>query len=76
MFPVNACARSLINAYTATVLEHHGLEKHKQLTLPHLLDGLFEFATNEQGSKSVTKALKDSGKATLDKTVEGTQQKS
>ena len=69
MFPVSACARSLMNDYAATVLEH-GSEKHKQLTLQHLLDGLLEFATNEQGAKSVTKALKEGGKATLDKIVE------
>ena len=29
------------------------------MTLDHLLDGLLEFATNEQGSKSLTKALKE-----------------
>ncbi|KAJ7187431.1 ARM repeat-containing protein [Mycena pura] len=47
------------------VLEH-GSEKHHQMTLDHLLDGLLEFATNEQGSKSVVKALKEGGKETLD----------
>ena len=31
------------------------------MTLDHLLDGLLEFATNEQGSKSLTKALKEGG---------------
>ena len=40
------------------------------MTLGHLLEGLLEFATNEQGSKSVTKALKEGGKETLDKVVE------
>lgn len=39
------------------------------MTLDHLLDGLLEFATNEQGAKSVTKALKEGGVETLDKVV-------
>lgn len=51
------------------VLEH-GSEKHRQMTLGHLLEGLLEFATNEQGAKSVTKALKEGGKETLDRVVE------
>jgi hypothetical protein len=40
------------------------------MTLQHLLDGLLDFATNEQGSKSVMKALKEGGKETLDRVVE------
>ena len=51
-----------------SVLEH-GSEKHRRMTLDHLLDGLLEFATNEQGSKSLTKALKEGGLDTLDKVV-------
>lgn len=39
------------------------------MTLDHLLEGLLEFATHEQGSKSVTKALKEGGKETLDRVV-------
>lgn len=39
------------------------------MALDHLLEGLLEFATNEQGSKSVTKALKEGGKETLDRVV-------
>ncbi len=39
------------------------------MTLDHLVAGLLEFATNEQGSKSITKALKEGGKETLDKIV-------
>ncbi|KAJ7189796.1 armadillo-type protein, partial [Mycena pura] len=46
------------------ILEHH------QMTLDHLLDGLLEFATNEQGSKSVVKALKEGGKEMLDRIVQ------
>lgn len=50
------------------VLEH-GSEKHREMTLDHLITGLLEYATNEQGSKSITKALKEGGKETLDKVV-------
>jgi hypothetical protein len=50
------------------VLEH-GSAKHRQMALDHLVTGLLEFATNEQGSKSVTKALKEGGKETLDRFV-------
>ena len=39
------------------------------MALDHLVIGLLEFATNEQGSKSVTKALKEGGKETLDRFV-------
>ena len=51
-----------------TVLEH-GSYKHQELALSLLLSGLLEFATNEQGFKSVTKALREGGKDTLDKFV-------
>lgn len=39
------------------------------MALAHLLTGLLEFSTNEQGFKSVTKALKEGGKEALDKFV-------
>ena len=39
------------------------------MTLDHLITGLLEYATNEQGSKSVTKALKEGGKDTLDRII-------
>ena len=51
------------------VLEH-GSDKHRQMALDHLLAGLLEFATNEQGNKSVVKALKEGGKETLDRVVQ------
>ncbi|KAJ7840966.1 hypothetical protein B0H14DRAFT_2360440, partial [Mycena olivaceomarginata] len=38
-----------------TILEHR-LVNHHQMALQHLLTGLLEFATKEQGSKSVVKA--------------------
>ena len=40
------------------------------MTLDHLLDSLLELATNEQGPKSLTKALKEGGLEMLDKVVE------
>ena len=55
--------------YGALLVLEHGSEKHRRMTLDHLLDGLLEFATNEQGSKSLTKALKEGGMETLDKVV-------
>jgi pumilio RNA-binding family len=48
------------------VLEH-GSEKHRWMSLDDLLDGLLEFATNEQGSKSIT--LKEGGLDTHDEVV-------
>lgn len=50
------------------VLEH-GIHKHRELALSLLLAGLLEFATSEQGFKSVTKALREGGKDALDKFV-------
>ena len=51
------------------VVLEHGSEKHRQMTVDHLISGLLEYASNEQGSKSVTKALKEGGKETLDKII-------
>ncbi len=53
----------LISHSPHSVLEHSSA-KHRQMALDHLVAGLLEFATNEQGSKSVTKALKEGGKET------------
>lgn len=39
------------------------------MALEHLTSGLLEYATNEQGAKSVNKALKEGGKDTLDRFV-------
>lgn len=51
-----------------SVLEH-GSKKHRDMALDHLLAGLLEYATNEQGVKSVTKALKEGGKEVLDRII-------
>lgn len=55
-------------AVILVVLEH-GSDKHRQSTLEHLVSGLLEYSTNEQGYKSVAKALKEGGKETLDMVV-------
>lgn len=39
------------------------------MAFTHLLSGLLEYAMNEQGSKSVSKALKEGGKDALDRIV-------
>lgn len=39
------------------------------MTLDHLMAGLLEFATNEQGTKSIIKALKVGGQDTLSRVV-------
>ncbi|KAF8167240.1 armadillo-type protein [Crassisporium funariophilum] len=62
-------AKSQWGSYCIQHILEHGSEKHRRMTLDHLLDGLLEFATNEQGAKSVTKALKEGGMETLDKVV-------
>ena len=36
------------------------------MALEHLVAGLLDFATHEQGTKSIAKALKEGGKETLD----------
>ena len=39
------------------------------MALDHLISGLLEYATNEQGAKSITKALKEGGKETLNRVI-------
>lgn len=53
---------------SSTVLEH-GSNKHRAMALDHLVSGLLEYATSEQGAKSVTKALKEGGKDTLNRVI-------
>ncbi|KDQ31548.1 hypothetical protein PLEOSDRAFT_1054594 [Pleurotus ostreatus PC15] len=60
------------NQWGAYCIQHileHGSDNHRQMTLEHLISGLLEFSTNEQGAKSVTKALKEGGKDTVDKFI-------
>ncbi|KAI0248380.1 armadillo-type protein [Lactifluus subvellereus] len=62
-------AKNQWGSYCIQHILEHGSAKHRQMALDHLIAGLLEFATNEQGSKSVTKALKEGGKETLDRFV-------
>ncbi|KAJ7938526.1 armadillo-type protein [Mycena leptocephala] len=63
-------AKSRWGSYCIQHTLKHGSEKHRQMALEHILTGLLEFATNEQGSQSVVKALKEGGKETLDRVVQ------
>ncbi|KAJ7253278.1 armadillo-type protein, partial [Mycena rebaudengoi] len=63
-------AKSQWGSYCVQHILEHGSDKHRQMALEHLLAGLLEYATNEQGSKSVVKALKEGGKETLDRVVQ------
>ncbi|KAG6872936.1 hypothetical protein C0995_004986 [Termitomyces sp. Mi166 len=63
-------AKNQWGSYCIQHILEHGSDKHRAQTLQHLLDGLLDFATSEQGAKSVTKALKEGGKQTLDRIVE------
>ncbi|KAG6874839.1 hypothetical protein C0992_006325, partial [Termitomyces sp. T32_za158] len=63
-------AKNQWGSYCIQHILEHGSDKHRAQTLQHLLDGLLDFATSEQGAKSVTKALKEGGKPTLDRIVE------
>ncbi|GLB43736.1 putative pumilio-family RNA binding repeat [Lyophyllum shimeji] len=63
-------AKNQWGSYCIQHILEHGSDAHRAQTLQHLLDGLLDFATSEQGAKSVTKALKEGGKATLDRIVE------
>ncbi|TFK70058.1 ARM repeat-containing protein [Pluteus cervinus] len=62
-------AKNQWGSYCIQHILEHGSEKHRMMTLDHLLDGLLDFAINEQGAKSVTKSLKEGGKDTLARVV-------
>ncbi|KAJ7844201.1 hypothetical protein B0H13DRAFT_2411897 [Mycena leptocephala] len=51
---------------SAAVLDEGTKNKNRQITLEHVLPVLLDFATNEQGSQSAVKTLKEGGKETLD----------
>ncbi|KAJ7089155.1 hypothetical protein C8R44DRAFT_892533 [Mycena epipterygia] len=51
------------DSYCIQYILEHSLDEH-------LLAGLLEYATNERGSKSVVKVLKEGGKDTLDRVVQ------
>ncbi|KAJ3552594.1 hypothetical protein NM688_g4071 [Phlebia brevispora] len=62
-------AKSQWGSYCIQHILEHGSSKYRGITLDHLVSGLLEYATNEHGSKSVTKALKEGGKETLDRVI-------
>ncbi|KAG6913324.1 hypothetical protein DXG01_007731, partial [Tephrocybe rancida] len=62
-------AQNQWGSYCVQHILKHGSEAHRAQTLQHLLDGLLDFATSEQGAKSVTQALKEGGEVTLDRIV-------
>lgn len=59
----------IFKPHSGLLVLEHGTAQHRELALDHLLSGLLEYATNEQGSKSVSKALKEGGKDALNKIV-------
>ncbi|KAG7094536.1 hypothetical protein E1B28_005364 [Marasmius oreades] len=56
-------------SYCVQHILEHGSDKHRQVTLELLINDLLDYATNEQGYKSITKALKEGGKDTLNMVV-------
>ncbi|KAH7924798.1 ARM repeat-containing protein [Leucogyrophana mollusca] len=62
-------AKNQWGSYCIQHILEHGSPKHRQMTLDHLVSDLLEYATNEQGFKSVTKALKETGGDTLNRIV-------
>ncbi|KDQ62957.1 hypothetical protein JAAARDRAFT_188590 [Jaapia argillacea MUCL 33604] len=62
-------AKNQWGSYCIQHILEHGSPKHRKMALDHLLLGLLDYATNEQGAKSVTKALKEGGKDTLDRII-------
>ncbi|KAJ8496720.1 hypothetical protein ONZ51_g918 [Trametes cubensis] len=62
-------AKNQWGSYCVQHILEHGSQLHREMALGHLLAGLLEYATNEQGIKSITKALKEGGKDTLDRVI-------
>ena len=47
----------------------HGSFKHRNMALSHIIYSLLDLTTHEQGFKSVSKALKEGGKDTMDRII-------
>ncbi|RPD82853.1 ARM repeat-containing protein [Lentinus tigrinus ALCF2SS1-7] len=62
-------AKNQWGSYCIQHILEHGSPRHREMALEHILSGLLEYATNEQGIKSITKALKEGGKDTLDRII-------
>lgn len=58
-----------IASLTLPIVLEHGSLKHRNIALDHLVSGLLEYSTSEHGAKSVTKAIKEGGKETLDRII-------
>ncbi|KAH0837754.1 armadillo-type protein [Lanmaoa asiatica] len=62
-------AKNQWGSYCIQHILEHGSSKHRQMCLDHLVADLLDYATNEQGFKSVTKAFKETGPETLTRIV-------
>ncbi|KAF8555086.1 ARM repeat-containing protein [Imleria badia] len=62
-------AKNQWGSYCIQHILEHGSPKHRQMCLDHLIADLLDYATNEQGFKSVTKAFKETGPETLARIV-------
>ncbi|KAG8219228.1 armadillo-type protein [Butyriboletus roseoflavus] len=62
-------AKNQWGSYCIQHILEHGSSKHRQMCIDHLVADLLEYATNEQGFKSVTKAFKETGPETLARIV-------
>ncbi|KAF8837623.1 ARM repeat-containing protein [Paxillus ammoniavirescens] len=65
----NEIAKNQWGSYCIQHILEHGSPKHRQMCLDHLIVDLLDYATNEQGFKSVTKAFKEAGPETLGRIV-------
>jgi len=61
-----SCSSTVLKLTCLRVLEHGSL-KHRTLALDQLMEGLLEYASHEQGVKSIQKALKEGGGDILDR---------
>ncbi|TFL03238.1 armadillo-type protein [Pterulicium gracile] len=57
-------------AYCIQHLLEHGSDDHKAMTIDLLINGLLDFATHEQGAKSINKAIKEGGKNVLSRVIQ------
>ncbi|KAH9854293.1 ARM repeat-containing protein [Lenzites betulinus] len=62
-------AKNQWGSYCVQHILEHGCQRHRDMAMGHLLTGLLDYATNEQGIKSITKALKEGGTDTLDRVI-------
>ncbi|KIJ66591.1 hypothetical protein HYDPIDRAFT_186891 [Hydnomerulius pinastri MD-312] len=63
-------AKNQWGSYCIQHILEHGSPTHRQMCLDHLISDLLDYATSEQGFKSVTKAFKETGPETLGRIVQ------